>query len=171
MTYLDLINGIYTRVRAIAISTGIVDADKIARTSSDGRFHLSLMPLGLEKELVSIATSETLASGDLVHIWDNAGTPAVRKADATATNKFRAFGIVKDNYTHPSVADVYLTGAVSGYSGLTIAVPYFLSETPGLLTTTAPTTAEAIVQKIGESLSSTEIDLEIQQPVTLAPSL
>jgi len=42
--YLTLKNGLKTLVRAIATSSGVADADKLVRTSADGKIDSSLLP-------------------------------------------------------------------------------------------------------------------------------
>lgn len=55
----------------------------------------------------------------------------------------------------------------TGAAVLVAGTDYFLSETTGKITATAPTTSGAVVQFIGTALSTTALDLRIAQAVVL----
>ena len=166
--FLDIIAGVPKRIYAILHSTGAPDADKLIRLDSQGRLSDTVMPVGIVADTEAVAASETLAANDLVQIFDSgSGIPAARKADATAINKFQAVGFVKDNFNVAETALVYFEGRITGLSGLTPGLNHYLSETPGQSTTIAPSTPEAIVQRIGQAVSATTISFERAVPVEL----
>jgi hypothetical protein len=59
--------------------------------------------------------------------------------------------------------------AVTGETGgLTPGANYFLDPaTAGMLTQTAPTTASQFVVRVGHAVSTTEMEIEVQQPIKL----
>jgi hypothetical protein len=71
--------------------------------------------------------------------------------------------------TSPSNATVYLDGTITGLTSLTPGAAYYLSgATAGAVTATAPTTSGYLSQEVGIALSTTELNFEEQQPITLA---
>ena len=101
--------------------------------------------------------SENLVSGNFVNKYDNAGSLNIRKADAT-TNAKPANGFVLANVTSPANATVYTVGSKNNtLSALTIGVDYWLSTTPGGITTTAPSATGNWVQEVGKSDSATAL--------------
>ena len=89
------------------------------------------------------------------------------KADATSLAK-QAKGYVNANVLNAGTATVYFDDSNTGLTGLTINVPYYLSTTPGLATTTAPTTATQIVQRVGFANSATNLRVDIEEPVLIS---
>jgi hypothetical protein len=109
--FLSLILGRRKMVPTIATSAGAADAEKVPSTNgsgvldpsllnaattgtqvvvmtgSDGLLNPAIMPVGIGADTSSIVASETLAAGDIVNIWNDSGTPKVRKADATSEGK------------------------------------------------------------------------------------
>ena len=169
-TFLDILNGLPRQIWAIVTSTGAGDANSLIRLGPTGRLSTTFMPVGIGADTQTVLTSETLAAGDLVHIWDNAGTPNVRRADATAINKFTAVGFVLDNVTSGQNALVYLEGRLTGLTGLAIGAYHYLSETPGQITQTAPVTPESIVQGIGIAVDANTISFERSLTIEMAPA-
>lgn len=143
---------------AIDTSAGAGDAGKIPALDGTGRLALNMMPAGIGVATKSIVASEAISAGNLVNIWNDAGTPKIRKADA-ATNK-PANGFVVAGVASAASGEVYFEGEVSGLSGL-VAGRYYLSTTvPGGVQTTIPTTAGHIVQSVGWGTSATSLDFE-----------
>lgn len=164
--YLKNSSGQIAEEAAIQSSAGAGDAGKIPALDSAGRLDTSMMPVGIGADTKSIVTSENLAAGDLVNVYNNGGTLNARKADAT--NGRRAHGFVLAATTSPASATVYFEGTITGLTGLTPGSTMYVSATAGVATATAPTTAGYISQEIGAALTSTEISFEPQQPITLA---
>lgn len=113
-----------------------------------------------------VTASENLVDGDLVNIWSSAGTFKCRKADATSAGK-EAHAYVLASVTSGNPATVYFEGTNSHSSGLSPGV-LFLSTTPGLVTSTAPTGSGNVVQRIGFAVSSTAFNFQSEVPITLA---
>jgi hypothetical protein len=163
-----LVNGELTVFEATTTSAGAGDAGKFVGLDGAGKLDTSVMPVGIGADTKSLTASENLSAGDLVNVWNDADTAKARKADASSACK-RAHGFVLSSVTSGATATVYFEGTITGLSSLTIAGTYFLSAvTPGVITTTAPSTAGHIVQQVGVAISSTELSFEPQQPITLA---
>jgi hypothetical protein len=148
-------------------SAGVGDAAKVVILDSNGRISTTMMPVGVDAETKSVVTSENLAAGNLVNIYNNAGTPTARKADATAEGK-ECHGFVLAGTTSPASAIVYLEGTVTGLSALTPGAREFLNTTAGGTVETAPSTSGNVVQCVGIALSATELSFEPQEPITIA---
>ena len=155
-----------TIVNSKTTSAGAGDSGKLPALDGSGRLDTSFMPVGIGADIAAIATSETLAAGDLVNIWNNGGTANVRKADATTSGK-EAMGFVLSAFTHPTTATVYFEGSNTAVSGRTPGVQ-FLSTTAGSTTTTAPSSSGNVVQRVGVATSATNINFQWNDPIVLA---
>ncbi len=193
---LALIGGRIKQIITIATSAGVADAEKVVSTGTNGYIHKSLingastsagagdvdrpvlldgsgristtmMPVGIGADTASVVSSENLTASDAVNIWNDAGTPKVRKADATTEGK-EANGFVLAGVTAPASALVYFEGSITGLSGLTPGARYYLSTTPGQLTTTPPSASGNVVQFVGVATSATTLTFEYAEPVTIA---
>ena len=163
--FIVLTNGQLAENEAATTSTGVTDAGRVVALDSTGRLDPTVMPTGIGADTKAILASEALSAGDIVNVYNNAGTPNVRKADAT--NGRRAHGFVTASVANGANATVYFEGTITGKTGLAIENPVYLSAN-GATTQTAPTTATHIVQEIGIAVSTTEISFEPSRPVTLA---
>lgn len=166
--YLALVGGATQQREGKTTSAGAADAGKIPALNGSGKIDSTLLPDGVGADARTFVTSDDLAAGDLISIWDDAGTPKIRKADAS--NGRLARGYVKSAYTIGQTATVFFDGTNDALSGLTPGADYFLSgSTPGAITTTAPSTSGHIVQRVGFALTATELSFEAStQPITLA---
>ena len=151
-------------VNSVGTSAGAGDSGKLPSLDGSGRLDNSFMPVGIGADTAAIATSETLAAGDFVNIWDSTGAK-VRKADATTVGK-EAHGFVLSAFTHPTTATVYFEGTNTAVSGKTPGVQ-FLQTTAGTSGSTAPSSSGNVVQKLGVATSATTINFEPQQPIVL----
>ena len=163
--YLYNNNGVITEKSGLVTSSGAGDAGKIPALDNSGRIDLTMMPVGITPETAVIATSENLSSGNFVNIWNNGGTFAVRKADASTAKE--AHGFVLSSFTHPDNAIVYFEGTNTAVSDRSPGNQY-LSTTPGLTSNVAPTSSGHIVQKIGVATSPTTINVEFGTVIVLA---
>ena len=158
--------GTLTELAAIQTSAGAGDEGKIVALDAAGRLDASMMPVGIGADTASIVTSENLAAGDLVNIYDVTGTATARKADATTSGK-EAHGFVLSAVTSPAAATVYFEGTNTAVTGLTPG-GLFLSTTAGLAATTAPSAAGNVVQHVGIATSATSMNFESSRPFVLA---
>lgn len=190
--FLALIGGRMKQVLAVATSAGAADADKIPATNAngvldptllnaattgnnkvlmtDGTGHIdsSVLPTGIGADTASITTSEALAAGDLVNIWDNAGAQKVRKADASVEGK-EAHGFVLAAFGSGVAATVYFEGRNTQVTGRTNgAVQYLSAATPGAVVEAAPSGSGNVVQQVGVAVNATSLDFERGAPITIA---
>lgn len=167
--FLGLTSGLPTEEQAVNTSAGAGDASKIARLDATGRWDASMMPVGIVAETMSVISSENLAAGALVNLYNNAGVLNVRNADGTAAGK-PAEGFVLAAVTSPAAATVYLEEAqITGLSGLTIGADAFLSTTvAGAVTNTVPSGTGKVAQYVGKSLSATTVQFRPRYAITLA---
>ena len=157
--------GTLTEKAAIQTSAGAGDAGKIPALDAAGRLDNSMMPVGLGADTASVTTSEALAAGDLVNIWNSTGAKA-RKADATVAGK-EAHGFVLSAVSSGASATVYFEGTNTGVTGLTPGVNY-LSTTAGTATATAPSGSGNVVQRVGFATAAAALNFASGTPIVLA---
>ena len=140
-------------------------ANKVVKLDGSGKLDSTLMPVGIGADTMSITTSEALAAGDFVNIWNSTG-PKARKADAITAGK-KAMGFVLVGAAAAAQATVYFEGTNTQVTGQ-VAGDVFLQTTAGLAGATAPSVAGNVVQNIGFATSATSINFQSQLPITLA---
>lgn len=153
-------------VNGVAASAGASDAGKVAQLDAAGRIDQSMMPTGLGADTASIVASEALAAGDLVNIWNSAGTAKVRKADAAGNGK-EAHGFVLAAVANAASATVYFEGTNTQGAGLTPGPQFLSATTPGRTVAAAPNGAGQTVQRVGFATSATEMNFQSGVPITL----
>lgn len=164
--YQSLNAGRETMVEATVISTGVAEAGDIVALDGTGKIDLSLLPTGIGPAVQTILASENLSAGDFVNVYDNAGTPNVRKADST--NDRRASGFVLSSVTSGNNATVYFEGQNNQLSGLTAGQRLYL-DASGAVTSVAPALpTDLIHQYLGKALNATVMDVEIEDEIVLA---
>jgi hypothetical protein len=127
-----------------------------------------MMPVGMGADTVSMVTSENLAAGDLVNVYDVTAVPTARKANATDNTK-PVTGFVLAGTSSPDPATIYMEGPITGLSGLTAGTRMYLSAaTGGALTATPPTGTGKIVQFVGRAVNATTVNFEPSDPILLA---
>lgn len=112
-------------------------------------------------------------------VYSDSGT-TVDLAQADAQGTIRVIGLVADaSIANAASGGVLVDGvltattgewdAVTGeIGGLTAGANYFLdAASAGALTQTAPTVTGEFVVRIGHALSTTELEIEVQQPIKL----
>ena len=142
-------------------------ANKTVKLDAAGKLDASVMPAGIGADTAIIVASEALADGDLVNVWNNAGTANVRKADANSAGK-EAHGFVLAAVASSASATVYFEGTNSHCTGLTPGIQFLSSSTPGKSGTSAPTGTGKIVQTVGLAINATTINFESGSPIVLA---
>lgn len=156
----SIINGAVT-------SSGAPSSGKVPVADVTGRIDQSFMPVGIGPETGPLVASEALADGDFVNVWNDAGTPKVRKADASTTGK-EASGFVMAAVASAAVAVVFFESTNTHLSGMTAGKRYLSATVPGGSQATAPTGSGQIVQQLGVAFSATELTFEPQQVIVLA---
>lgn len=165
--FLTVVNGTTTLTQAVTTSAGVADANKIPSLDTNGTLSPTFLPTGVELQTVVLPTSENLATGDFVNIFEDSGTTKARKADAS--NGREARGYVLAAVTSPADATIYLTGRNTAVTGATVGPLYLSATTPGGFSPTQPATpgANVILQPLGHALSPTSILFEYDRPIAL----
>lgn len=145
---------------------GAGSANLIPALDVTGRLPTTMMPTGIGAETVAVEAYGALAAGDFVNIFNDNGVAKVRKADASSAVA-PANGFVLEAFASGATATVYMGGLNSAVVGLTPGKAY-LSTTPGQATSTPPTTAGNVVQRIGTIASATLVNFQPQDPILLA---
>ena len=120
---------------------------------------------GGNSAMSSMLTTDTLADGDFVNVWDSTGFK-VRAADADSPDR-EAHGFVLVGGVAGAIVDVYFGGPNGAVSGMTPGNVY-LSNVAGKATSIAPTGSGQIVQRLGVAVSATVINVECDIPILLA---
>ncbi len=115
-------------------------------------------------DTVSLTATESLAAGAWVNIYSG----GVRNADASGGNAKACDGFVLEAVSSGGSALVYKEGSNTQLSGLTLGAELYLSATPGVATSTPPSTATHIVQRVGKATGTTSAYFERSAPVVLA---
>lgn len=155
-----------TIVNSKTSSAGAGDSGKLVALDGAGRIDSTMMPVGVGADTASITASENLSAGDFVNVHDSTGAK-VRKADAATAGK-EAHGFVLSAYSASASATVYFEGTNTGVTGQTPGPVFLSATTPGLATSTAPSSTGNVVQRIGFATSATAINFQSQTPVVLA---
>ena len=165
--YIKLVSGVPTEAEATTSSAGAGDSGKIVALGSTGRLDETMMPVGIGADIKEIIASENLSAGDFLNVYDNSGTPNVRKADASTTGK-HAHCFTLGSVTSGNVATCYFENRNTQVTGATVGDVYLSDTTPGGFTSTPPAGAGKIVQKLGVAVGATEINVEIGQHYVLS---
>jgi len=94
------------------------------------------------------------------------GSGAADKADGTNPAKVPAVGIVVQK-PDSTTAVVQYVGEVDGFGSLVPGLVYYVSTTPGQLTSTAPTANGSVVQKVGVAKTATVLMLSVDTMYTV----
>lgn len=148
----------------LATSGGGASASLIPQLDASGLLPVTMMPVGVAQDSASIQASEALAAGNLVNIYNLAGSARVRKADYSSAKP--ANGFVLAAVASGAVATVFFEGRVTGLSGLTPG-PQYLGANGGVVASPG-TGVGAIAQAVGTAYSTTEFTFEGQGPIILS---
>lgn len=147
----------------VLTSAGASSSGEHPALDATGKLDATFLPVGIGQDAVTATAAEALSAGDFVY-FNGAG--AVLKADATSLAK-QAKGYVNANVANAGTATVFFDDSNTGKTGLTINVPYYLSLTPGSITTVAPSLATQIVQRVGFANSATNLRADIEEAVLI----
>ena len=164
--FIRLVAGVLTEIAGVVTSAGAGNDGDIPALDATGRLDASVMPVGIGADTVTVTASEALSDGDFVNVYDDGGTAACRKADATTAGK-RAHGFVLASVAGSAPAIVYTSGINGHVTGQT-AGPVFLQTTAGTVGATVPSSIGQVVQTVGYATSATEVVFQPQEPVTLS---
>ena len=148
-------------------ATVTCSASKIVKLDASGKLDSTVMPTGIGADTAIIVASEALAAGDLVNIYNNAGTANVRKADASTSGK-EAMGFVLSAVASAGNATVYFEGTNTQMTGMTPGLQFLSATTAGKTVATAPTGTGKVVQRVGFATSATAMNFDGGDPIVLA---
>lgn len=153
---LQIVSGVPTEVEAKQTSAGAGDAGKVVALNASGKIDSTMIPAGFGSDTDAITASEAISAGQFVNLYDNGGTINMRLADAN--NARPAHGFVTAAVSSSASGTVYGISELNDQlSGLTVGAAYYLSETAGGVTDTAPSSSGAIVQPLGVAKSTTAL--------------
>ena len=115
---LRLVNGKLQEVLGIVVSSGAPNDGDIPALGSDGKLDVSVLPTGVGPDVAVLEASENIGAGEYVNIFDDTGTPKIRKADNS--NGRDAHGFLKTAVTTGNNGTVYFEGPNDNLTGLTI---------------------------------------------------
>lgn len=165
--FLANVSGLPTEIEATEASTGAAEAGDIVALDSTGKLDSSLLPVGIGADTQSITAFEALAAGDFVNVFDDAGTPSVRKADAS--NGRAAHGFVLAAVTAGTPGDVYFEGTNTQVTSLAGGFVYLSGSIPGT-GQSAPESNVTIPGGISQILGFSGpqgVNFQSQLPITL----
>lgn len=166
--YLNQASGRLTQVTSVVTSAGATNDGDIVALDPSGKLDVSVMPVGVGQNTVSVVASEALATNNIVNIHNVSGVANVRKADATTVGK-EAVGFVKSSVASAATATVFTSGnIITGLSGLTPGARQYLSLTAGNISETPPSASGNVVMCLGSAISATSMIFEPEEPITLA---
>lgn len=166
--YLSRVAGRIKELAGIVTSAGAADDGKLVALDATGKIDVSILPVGVGQNTLSLTASEALSANDLVNIWNDVGTAKARKADGTTEGK-EVHGFVKAGVALNASATVYLPGNVmTGLTGLTAGARQYLATTAGGRTETPLAATGNVHQLVGIAANATSIVFEPEEPVTLA---
>jgi hypothetical protein len=153
---LQIVSGIITEVTAVESSAGSGDEGKIVALNASGLIDPTMLPASGSTTFTS---SEAIAAGALVNIWNSTGVK-VRNADNAAIGK-QAHGYAPSAITSGATGTIVLgEGIITGLSGLTVGVQQFLGSA-GAVTATPPTASASIVQPVGVAISASSLSFDM----------
>lgn len=166
--FLGLVAGRIKQIAAIVVSAGASNDGDLVALDASGKLDASVMPVGVGVNTVTAVASEALVAGDMINLWNNAGTINARKADATAEGK-ECHGFVKAAFASAASATVYTPGNIlTGLTGMTPGARQYLATTAGARTETPPSTAGNVVMMLGVAQNATTMIFEPEEPITVA---
>src|SRR3990172_3538604 len=93
---------------------------------------------------------EDLAANDIIYLSDGSGGLTAGRWDKTDADNIysstgaNVVGVALSTVTAGNSGSLRLNGKVTGYAGLTIGAPYYISATAGALTATAPANSRIV---------------------------
>jgi hypothetical protein len=107
---------------------------------------------------VFCVASEAIAYGNVVYLYDNGGVLTAQKASAVdSTKPARALCVTPGGVAIGAIGQFVFQGTPACFSGVTRGTNYYLSVTPGLITSVIPSGGTAVAQLLGFGLSTTQI--------------
>jgi len=162
--------GLFQKNTPITVSAGASNANQIFSTNSQGLIDTSFFSSTLGIPSISVNTSEAIAAGSLVNVYNNSGAANARNANAATANQAQiAVGYVNAAVASGAAATVLFAGIISGLTGLTIGAEYYLSDSnPGAVVTGYAPAVGHCLQSVGFALSTTSLLFLPRKPIVIA---
>lgn len=169
-TFLALDSGKKVLRKGLVTSNGSSNDGDVVSLDTDGRLNPTVMPVGLMSAVILAKTSENVHSGDFVNLYESGNEFIVRKARADF--EVPAHGFVLEAFNQGQIAEVWCETKNHQLVNVLQGGRYYLSATnPGKATLIPAQQAEgAISQYLGVGISTTKIDLELDDFIILAVS-
>lgn len=165
---LDPATGGTRETEASAASAGAADAGRVTALNVFGKIDDTMLPSGVGADTKTFLAGEALAAGDLVYVYNDAGTARVRKAIA-ASGGNAAMGFVTAAVANNATATVHFSGENAFATALTSGARVYLSDvTAGRVVSAQVAGAGKLHQFIGRATSPTEFRFEPSDAITLA---
>lgn len=115
---------------------------------------------------LNLTVGEDVSKGDALYIQNDG---KVYKAENDDTReKATVLGFAKEDAVQDTEVAVVTRGSLENTGSYAATTQYFLSDTAGGVTTTAPSTAGEFSVLVGEGLSDDKIDIKISTPIELS---
>lgn len=162
----DETSGAVTEKSATDVGGTPAQAGQVGALDPNGRWALSMMPVGITPDTYVGPAGEALDAGNKVYI--NA-TGEVRRASAAAAG-VPCIGFILDSAAANAQVMVYFEGRNTALSGLVAGSRYYLSDsTPGGITATPVVAAAGKKhQYLGRAITATALAFEADDAIILA---
>ncbi len=157
--------GQITEVLASTTSSGAGSAGVIPATNASGVIDNSFLPPGIGADTQVVTTSEAIAAGSYVNIYNNGGAFSLRNADNTVSGK-EAHGFCLTAFASGVAATVYFNGNNTAVTGQTPGRVYL--GTVGGVLAAAPTGTGKVVQLLGMAPNATTNNFTYTPSIVLA---
>jgi len=164
--FLRLLTGRPTEAIAAAVG-GVGSAEQVVSTNAAGTIDPTFFPAGIGADMIVVPASEALAAGNQVNLWTNAGATNARKADGSTVGK-QSHGFVLAAVASGANATVYRSGQDTAVTGLTVGDAWLSATVPGGVQAAPPTGSGQTVQRVGQAITATLLDVQPGQDFVLA---
>lgn len=114
-------------------------------------------------QVTDVAVEAGVIVGDAVYITD---TNKVDKASASSIATSKCIGFVQE-FDVDGLATITLAGPANIVVGLQSGDRYFLSETPGQITQTPPTTSGSVIVHVGDAIEPHKLVVGLSRTYTI----
>jgi hypothetical protein len=122
------------------------------------------------KEFFTNGSGSAFAISDLCYLKDVSGALKMDNTDASAEATGKGLLGIALEVMNDGASGKFLLYGKSGdiFTGLTLGSQYYMSETANAITTTKPTTTDAVQRIVGYALSTTELFFDPASSYTIA---